>query len=159
MNRQLAGLAAVILVIVAAGMYLTAKDPLGLGYAPSAFSAIAAALITFFWFTPAPRPGTDDTSVDEGQQRRAIASAILVLDLILVGSFAFWREGAPLSEESKLLLSNFTTTVGIVIAFYFGASAYVEGKTRTRSGASTNGGKGSLSQPGTAGDAPPAARP
>ena len=107
---------------------------------PEAFSTIAASLITFFWFIPGVRAG--DTAVDEAQQRKAIASAIVVQYLILVGSFAFWTEKQPLPDVSKLLLNNFTTVVGIVIAFYFGASAYVEAKSRTQAAKSATADKG-----------------
>jgi hypothetical protein len=152
-------LVAVILAVVAAGIYMTAKNAFDLGNAPVSFSSIAAAVITFFWLTPGSRASAAHTSADEGLQRRAIASAVLILYLILVGTFAFWRQDQTMAEESKLLLNNFTTTVGIVIVFYFGASAYVEGKTRAQSGAGGNGGKDSIAQPGATGSAPPAARP
>ena len=108
MIRHFAGLAAVILAVVAAGIYMTAKDAFGLANAPVSFSAIAAAVITFFWLSPGSR-----ASVDEGLQRRAIASAILILYLILVGTFAFWRQDQTMAEESKLL-PDLCTAAGIL---------------------------------------------
>ncbi|MBI3001224.1 MAG: hypothetical protein HYY46_22660 [Deltaproteobacteria bacterium] len=165
MTQQSASVVTVILAIVAAGLYLiTVKNPFGLGRAPVVLCIIAAALITFFWFLSGSRGSSADTPFDEGAVRKAIAGAIVVEYLLLVAIFAFWRED-PNDPASKLLpltevlLTHFTTTVGVVIAFYFGASAYVEAKSRTPGGASKDGGKGSSAQPTAAGDAPPAARP
>jgi uncharacterized membrane protein len=113
MIRHCAGLVVVILAVVAAGIYMTAKNAFELGNAPVSFSAIAAAVVTFFWLTPGSRASAADTSVDEGLQRRAIASAILILYLILVGTFAFWRQDQTMAEESKLL-PDLCTAAGIL---------------------------------------------
>lgn len=75
--------------------------------------------------------------LDEGQHRLteagmrfAIAGAVVIEYLVLVAVVAFFREAPdkvhPLTET---LISNFTTIVGIVIAFYFGSSAYVQAKS------------------------------
>lgn len=166
MNRHTPTVVAAILAIVALGLYLTAKDPFGLGRAPAAFCAIAAALITFFWFVSGARLDPADSPFDTGALRTAVAASMTVLYVILVGTFAFWEprldehgKQIPLADITSLLLTNFNNIVGVVIAFYFGASAYVEVKGRTQSGGSKNGGKGSPTQPTAAGDAPPAARP
>lgn len=67
--------------------------------------------------------------VTESAMRTAITTAVLAQYLALVSMAAFAvRAADPLSPMSQLLLTNFTTIVGIVIAFYFGASAFVEGK-------------------------------
>jgi hypothetical protein len=43
---------------------------------------------------------------------------------VLVATTAFFKTPVPLEG----LLLNFTTTTGIVIAFYFASSAYVEAR-------------------------------
>lgn len=118
---------------------------------------IAAASITFFWLVSDMRPALSKITFDEGALRRAIAGSIVVEYLVLVGVVAFW-EGGPetLPPITQALITSFTTVVGVVIAFYFGSSAYVEAKTRrTLGGAGTPVGdsKASSAQPTLPADA------
>ena len=57
--------------------------------------------------------------------RTAMAGAIVVEYLTLVGTLAFFVQG-ELPPIAQTMITNFTTVVGIVIAFYFGASAFVQ---------------------------------
>jgi len=84
-------------------------------------------------------------SAEGGQQDRdealrfAIAGAVVIEYLVLVGIVAFFKEGAEqLPVITQTLISNFTAIVGVVIAFYFGSSAYVQGK-RSESKPGTRG--------------------
>ena len=98
---------------------------------PLAFGTVAAGILTFF-----NAQGTTSSSghfagsADE-RLRTAIASAVVVQYLVLVGLVTYiTNEDAfgKLLPITQTILASFTATVGIVIAFYFGASAYVEGK-------------------------------
>ena len=63
----------------------------------------------------------------EGVLRGAIATAIVVQYLVLVGIVAFFGRGPEqLPPITQTMISSFTTIVGVVVAFYFGSSAYVE---------------------------------
>jgi hypothetical protein len=160
MKRQIALVLSLILAIVAAGFYIHTRNTDV--RAPLAFCVIAPALITFFWFVSGSRGSPADTLFDDGVLRKATAGSIVVEYLVLVGTFAFWGEGtAPLPPMTALLIPSFTTIVGVVIAFYFGASAYVAARSRTQGGAIKDGGndKGSPDQPRAARGALPAARP
>ncbi|MEW6418260.1 MAG: hypothetical protein AB1480_09075 [Nitrospirota bacterium] len=55
--------------------------------------------------------------------RRPIAATIVVVYLMLVITFAFYMLKEELPKISDMLLTSFTTVVGVVIAFYFGSSA------------------------------------
>lgn len=162
MNRQFAGIVTVILAIVAVGLYIHTQNTNVRG--TLVFSVSAAALITFFSFASSSRGSSADTPTNEGAFRRAVAASIVVEYILLVGTFAFWKDdpndpSSKLAETTKLLLTHFTTIVGVVIAFYFGASAYVEAKSRTQRDGSQAGGSASVAQSSAAGDTPPAARP
>lgn len=112
-----------VLLAIAEGLsaYLDTDTPLSI-------AVIAAALIAFAFFIS---PQQSDEPKDEGRLRRAIAGAIVVEYLVLVGIVAFFGRGPEqLPPITQSLISSFTTIVGVVIAFYFGSSAYVEGQKR-----------------------------
>jgi hypothetical protein len=64
--------------------------------------------------------------------RATIAISIVVEYMALVGVVAFFHWNLPpgdtiyIPEVTQTLVTNFTTIVGVVIAFFFGASAYVQ---------------------------------
>ena len=63
--------------------------------------------------------------------RNAIAGSMIVTYLLLVVSLLFYNLGmSELPKATEVLLTSFTTTIGIVIASYFGASAYIDGKKK-----------------------------
>ena len=159
MKRQAILVLSLILAIVAGGFYIHSRNTNV--RAPLAFCVIAAALITFFWFVSPSRVSPTDAAFDEGALRKAIAASIVVGYLVLVGTFALWGErSGPLPEMTVLLIYSFTSIVVVVIAFYFGASAYVEAKSRAQGGERKDRreDKGSAAQPGVPGNGPPAAR-
>lgn len=160
MKIQITGVVSLILIIIAVGLYL--HDQYDNWRVPLAFSVIAAALITFYWFvswTPSRSSGAGGAS-EEGVMRRAITASIVVEYLILVGLFVFWKgDATTLPAITQVFVTNFTAVVGVVIAFYFGASAYVEAKEKSQSGAIESVGKEQSAQQGAPGDAQKAARP
>ncbi len=124
MNRSIAVL--LILGIVGAALIVTYYRGT---QAPLAFSTVAAAVITFFYLMPRPNNTSGDASSGEGLLRRAIAGSIVVQYLVLVGLAAYLQVGAEkLPPITETLITNFTMIVGVVIAFYFGSSAYVQGQ-------------------------------
>lgn len=66
--------------------------------------------------------------------RSAIAGTIVLVYLVLLGIVAFFSpsgtEGLKLHELTQTFVTNFTTLIGVVVAFYFGSSAYVEAKAK-----------------------------
>jgi hypothetical protein len=73
--------------------------------------------------------------------RATIAVSIVVEYMTLVGVMAMfhWRQQSGettfIPEVSQTLVTNFTSVVGVVIAFFFGASAYVQTReTSSRTG-------------------------
>jgi hypothetical protein len=80
----------------------------------------------FFWILY--NPISSDQGI-ESRFRSAIAGGIVAQYLILVATVAFFDRGpSELPQITQNLISNFTAVVGIVIAFYFGSSAYIIGK-------------------------------
>jgi hypothetical protein len=88
-----------------------------LAFLSSALALIG--LVTYFGIL-------SQTGVNEAGLRAATASAVLTVYLVLVGEVAFFRSPNETPELTKSMLTHFTTVVGIVAAFFFGASAYVE---------------------------------
>jgi hypothetical protein len=110
-------------VFIGVGLYVFA--PILWGFtSPGIFlslALVAAAVITFFgflWY-----------GVDAGSMRTAITVSVVTVYLILVGLVAFLPEqnpGSQLPAITNTMLTSFTAIVGIVVPFYFGATAYVE---------------------------------
>ena len=88
---------------------------------------ICVALVTYFGFLMFGQAVGGDWAVDKGGMRTAITAAVVTVYLVLVGLVAFMTRGPkeliPLTET---MITSFTTIVGVVVAFYFGSSAYVQ---------------------------------
>jgi hypothetical protein len=69
------------------------------------------------------------SSFSDERLRSAIAASATLTYLVLVGTVGLFTTGGQIPPISQMLLTSFTATVGVIIAFYFGASAYVAGKT------------------------------
>lgn len=88
---------------------------------------VTVAVVTFFGFL------NEAENVDERSMRRAIAASVVMVYLVLLATVIFWVEipGDPktkLPDVTQTMLTHFTTIMGVVIAFYFGASAYIDKK-------------------------------
>jgi len=94
-----------------------------------AFSVSSIAIVTFFGLARIEMA----SSTEPWSLRRPIAATIVVVYLILVVTFSFfdYRELPPITE---MLLTSFTAVVSVVIAFYFGSSAYIKGKSIKKTG-------------------------
>ena len=61
--------------------------------------------------------------------RSATAGTVVIIYLVLISTFTFYFVGPQAGELLPItatLVTNFTTVVGIVVAFYFGVSGYVQ---------------------------------
>jgi peptidoglycan/LPS O-acetylase OafA/YrhL len=118
----------ICIVFLAAGAILTFF--LKGDFTPQLISIGAIAIIIFFAFFM----GNKLSDAKEKNMRNAIASAIVLPYILLVVTFSFQvsLEGTIPAMADKLLTS-FTPLVGIVVAFYFGATAYVETHSKNKS--------------------------
>jgi hypothetical protein len=83
-------------------------------------------VILFFGFLFLARGGKEGGLISGSGMRTAIAGTVIIEYLILVGTVAYY--GPTMAHEdlppiTQLMVSNFTTVVQFVIAFYFGSSA------------------------------------
>ena len=89
-------------------------------------------IITFFGFMRIGETTGGEWAIHRGGMRTAITVAIVTTYLVLLAYVAFFRPLGGVADQlpqiTTNLLTSFTTIVGIVIPFYFGASAYVQGK-------------------------------
>lgn len=86
------------------------------------------AIISFFGFLPARREPQQPVR-DEASLRFAIAAALLLVYLLVIGVTAFYgpiEKSVELHPLTQQIIGSFTAVIGIVVAFFFGASAYVD---------------------------------
>jgi hypothetical protein len=98
------------------------------GFGVVSAGVVATALVTFFGFLST---GDTRTGIPDGNLRSAIAASTVVTYLVFVGTAGLFQTTESLSEISRLFLTSFTATVSVIIAFYFGSSAYVAARTGT----------------------------
>jgi hypothetical protein len=95
---------------------------------PPIFSIISTGLIIFSYFVLLSME--NNGALEDRDVRVAITCSVTVVYIGLVGFGVFVR--IPIDEQespmAQSLLISFTSVVGIVLAFYFGTSAYLEGK-------------------------------
>ena len=87
--------------------------------------AVGTGGITFFGLLFLFQAGEERWKTTEDSIRTVIAGTIVMEYLALVGTVAFFVQG-EMPKITETLIANFTTIVGIVIAFYFGSSAFVQ---------------------------------
>jgi hypothetical protein len=98
---------------------------------PPIFAITSIGIMTFFHLLYHSIRSAPDAPIQDRDIRIAITGSITMTYLTLVGFGAFMHlpatgiQQAPLAQS---LVTSFTTVVGIVIAFYFGTSAYLESK-------------------------------
>lgn len=105
-----------------------AKVPGLFGGGHLAFLSLAVGAIAIVTFLGTLRIGvsTQGGIPSESWMQRAIVIAVVTVYLVLVSVVAFFRGGGELPPVVNTLLGSFTATVSIIVAFYFGSSAYVE---------------------------------
>lgn len=93
-----------------------------------ALATVVVAITTFLGFLDIGLEAKKRISLSNSDMRTAIAASFIVTYLTIAGLVIFFTDNAAstLPEIARVMLTNFTATVGIVIAFYFGATAYVD---------------------------------
>lgn len=118
--------AIVDIALIALGVYGTAKS----GHAGwLSFAVAAVSVLTFFGFLQLGRSVPSGQADSDRSERRAIAATAVVVYLVLVSIVTFFGltdKTQQLNPLTNLLVTNFTAVVGVIVAFYFGSSAYVE---------------------------------
>lgn len=95
-----------------------------------AMTAMLLAMVTFFGLMALSESLGRGWGLNKGGMRGAIASAVLVVYFFVLSMSMFQPYNAEMPEQMKSMLANFTTIIGIMIPFYFGASAYVQTHTK-----------------------------
>ena len=88
------------------------------------FAFCAIAIVTFFGLIALEKSSASPS----WSLRRPIGATISIVYVIMVIHFSMYVMRGDLPPISSLLLTNFTAIVGVVIAFYFGSSAYIEAR-------------------------------
>lgn len=119
-----------ICIVMAALITLLAGVSAGLQFQfqnnwPLITLGVGAGVITFFSLLILCQTGEERWKITGESMRTAMAGAIVVEYLALVGTLAFFVQ-KEMPRFAETMITNFTTIVGIVIAFYFGASAFVQ---------------------------------
>jgi hypothetical protein len=120
---RLIGIGIIDLLVIAVGLILDAI------FHNMLFVSIAVALVaivTFFGVLTG-----DDQPPDEPLLRRAITIAVVTVYLVLVAIVAFFKGTWQSPEVTQTLLASFTSIAGVIVAFYFGATAYLEVKSKS----------------------------
>ncbi len=101
---------------------------------PIKFAAPALGVITFFTMLSVTTDTSATKVVSDSSMRSAITAALVVMYMVLVGHgvFIIGKDAADqaLSPMAQTFLTSFTSIVGVVVAFYFGTSAYIEVQSR-----------------------------
>lgn len=91
-----------------------------------AMTAIAIAFITYFGFVAISQSQDKGWAANIGSMRTAIASGVLALYFFILPISIFLKQDVDMSSFGQTMVNNFTTTIGIIIPFYFGASVYAQ---------------------------------
>ena len=129
----LACIAAIDLLLVAFGTLAARYGFPSLGIrADSAFLMFATAavgIITFFGLLLF-LSRTNAAPLDDQCLRISITVAVVTVYLIIVGESVFWTTTLEMAKITDTVWTSFSSIVGIVVAFFFGTSAYMEVKKR-----------------------------
>jgi hypothetical protein len=117
---------ALILVIVGVGI---GAGSFFESFFPPIFAVIATGLVTFFGLLIHALRGAPDARLEDRDIRIAIAASITTLYLVLVGYGVWVSDTGRPDPIAQSLMTSLSAVVGTVIAFYFGATAYLEGKS------------------------------
>jgi hypothetical protein len=135
--KTAAWMAGLIAFVNAAGIATSWK--LDLGARPLAIALVATGCLGFVGLLALPQKAKPWT-ISEGVMRTTIAGTFVLVYLALLAQVAFWvptsanatstLPNAAATQNAfnitESLVTSFTTLMGAIIAFYFGASAYVQ---------------------------------
>ena len=120
------GLAAIDLIVGAAGLFVWSwvfdrhHDVI------LSFTVFAVAVLTFFGTLSLGKTLGGEWRPSKAGLRNAIAVSVIVTHFLILALYVFLKSPSEQSLMTQSLVTNFTTIVGVVIAFYFGTSAYVQ---------------------------------
>ncbi len=93
---------------------------------------IITALSSFVGILALQQKGATGWELSESIVRTTVAGMFFITYIVMVALVIFWTNdasaGKQLPQITQTLLTNFTTVTGIVVAFYFGSSAYAQSK-------------------------------
>ena len=92
-------------------------------------SSMIIALVTFFGLLAASESSGKGWGLNKGTMRGAIAATILVVYLFVLSMSAFVPYQGEMPPMMSTMMNSFTAIIGIMIPFYFGASAYVQSRS------------------------------
>src|SRR5579863_528330 len=107
-----------------------AYDLLGLADMPYGVSLVLVGVTAFFGFTCICESVGGEYALVKGGMRLSITVAIVTVYLVLIAYVVPFRTVQALPPIVSMMLTSFTTVVGIVIAAYFGTSAYVQSRQK-----------------------------
>jgi hypothetical protein len=84
------------------------------------------ASVTFFGIMSFSQKSSGVWLQNKGGTRVAIMTSFMLVYFFLLGINVFLFPPDEMAEITRTLIENFTYILGIVIAFYFGSSAYVQ---------------------------------
>lgn len=90
-----------------------------------AVTAIVLGLTTYFGFVAISQSQNKEWATNIGSIRTAITSSVLAIYFFIL-SVSILLQPEALGEFGKTMVNTFTTIVGIIIPFYFGASVYAQ---------------------------------
>jgi hypothetical protein len=93
------------------------------------FAVAAVGIITFFGLLLFSYR-MNGVPLGDQSLRVSITVAVITVYLVVVGEASFWATKTTPSPITDTVLTSFSSIVGVVIAFFFGSSAYVEAKKR-----------------------------
>jgi len=132
---HLLGAVVMAVLIIAAngiGIYLNYK---GYHTAPQAVALVATAMIAFAGLLVMGQ--AESGEITDAAMRTAIAGTVVTEYLVLMAIVVLYPpvdKAGEMPSLSNQMLASFTNTTGLVVAFYFGASAVVEGIKKMGSG-------------------------
>ena len=131
-HRPILLIGVVVLAIMLAGWLGTAYfamnpvEHISLSYWSLSVALVAVGVVTFFGFMWYMQKLGGEWALDKGGMRLAIVASVITVYLVLVCAVSFFTAKGEIPRITETMLTHFTTVVLAVVAFYFGASAYVQ---------------------------------
>ena len=91
-----------------------------------ALTAILLGLVTFFGFMTLGHSLGAGWALNKGGMRTAITAAVVIVYFFVLALAIFIQSPDKIKPITESMLTSFTTITAVVIAFYFGSTAYVQ---------------------------------
>lgn len=136
----LVGMALLIVAVSSIGYWLMYRFQ---NTAIVALIVISVAAITFSSLLMLGHGEGPEAPISEASMRSALAGTIVIVYLVLLSIATQALLPEAHSAISDTLITSFTSIVGVVIASYFGASAYIQTRSKVAEGEKTVASSGS----------------